>query len=225
MNMLISVLLGAMLAVPVGDRKEAPKDQDRLQGVWKATAAVSRGNAIPVDRFKLPEYDFVIVGDGYCFMSHAGTFMLDQAKGTVDFDVKAGLYKGSAILGRYELKDDTLTLTIPTAARNPMRPPELKPGADQAFVVFTLQRDAKATKDQAAALLKDRTAALPDKGIGGFGANPIAGGKGGFGGGGKAVAMPAATQQLLERILERLERIEQRLDAMEKKLAGPKEQK
>jgi len=136
----------------------------------------------------------------------------------MNFDVKAGRYKGTAIPARYWLKDDTLKLFLPSSLLNPMPVPEPKAGEDPVGIVYTLQLDGKATKDQAETLLKDRTAALPDKGPAGFG---VAAKGGGFG-----AAMPAAvTQQLLERILERLERVEQRLDAMEKKLAAPRGQK
>jgi uncharacterized protein (TIGR03067 family) len=220
MNTLACLLIGAVLAVPAGDEKKAPKDTDKLQGVWQVTAA-NRG-ALPLKvNVELPTYTFAIVGDRYVFMTHGGTFTLDPENGHFDLQVTAGRYSGKTLPCRYELKDDTLTITLPSSLINPMRPADPKQGDGLAGVTYTLKRDAKATKDDADKALKDRTAALPDKA--GFGGVKAVGkGGGGFanpgGGGFGPAAPPAATEKLLERILERLERIEQRLDALEKKL-------
>jgi uncharacterized protein (TIGR03067 family) len=228
MNTLACLLVGAALAVPAGDEKKTPKDTDKLQGVWQVTAA-SRGG-VPLNvKVDLPTFTFAIVGDRYVFMAHGGTFTLDPEKGHFDLQVTAGRYSGKSLPCRYELKDDTLTLTLPSSLLNPMRP-DPKQGDGPVGVTYTLKRDAKATKDEAEKVLKDHTAALPDKLPAGFGGK--AGGKGGGGfanpGGGFAPAAPpagAATEKLLERILERLERIEQRLDALEKRLPAPQEKK
>jgi len=173
---------------------------------------VSRGTSIPADRLEGPTNTLVVVGDRYFLMTHAGTLALDSAKNTIDFDVKNGRYNGTVLPSRYELKEDTLKIILPTSLLKPIRVPEPKPGENPEGIVLTLQRDGKATKQQAEAMLKDRTDALPDKAPAGFGgAIPFGGGKGVAKGGGFGGAMPAAaTQQLLERILERLERIEQR---------------
>jgi uncharacterized protein (TIGR03067 family) len=226
MNTLACLLVGAALAVPAGDEKQAPKDTERLQGVWQVTAA-NRGGLALNAKFDLPSYTFAIVGDRYVFMTHGGTFTLDTEKGHFDLQVTAGRYSGKTLPCRYELKDDTLTITLPSSIINPMRP-DPKQGDGPVGVIYTLKRDAKATKADADKALKDRIAALPDKA--GFG---VKGGKGGGGfanpGGGFAPAPPppaaAATEKLLERILERLERIEQRFDALEKRLPSAQEKK
>ena len=222
MNALAYLLVGAALAVPAGDEKKAPKESDKLQGVWQVTAASRAG--LPLNaNFNLPTYTLAVVGDKYVFMTHAGTFTLDAEKGHMELEVTAGRYSGKTLPCRYEVKNDTLTLTLPSSLINPVRP-DPNAGALQAGVTYTFQRDAKADKDQADKVLKDRTAALPDKlPIGGFG-------KGGKGGGGfvnpalpimPAPPAAAGTEKLLERILERLERIEQRLDSLEKRLPAP----
>jgi len=235
MNTLAYLLISVALAVPAGDEKKAPKDTDKLQGLWQVMAAVRNGAPAPNPAlFGNTSYTLAIVGDRYVFMMHGGTFTLDTEKGYMDLEVTAGRYSGKTVPCRYELKDDTLTLTMPLSLVNPVRVPERKPGDDPVGIVYTLKRDGKASKEDAEKALKDRTAALPDKapafGPGGGGFAP--GKAGGKGGGGfanpNAVAppaappAPAATEKLLERILERLERIEQRLDALEKRLPPPK---
>jgi uncharacterized protein (TIGR03067 family) len=252
MNALVGLILASALAVPAPEQKDVPKDVDKLQGVWKVTSATSRGTQMPAALLQAPSLTLVVVGDQYVFSTHAGAFTLDPAKGTVDFDVKAGRYKGKMVPGRYALAGESLKLIMPTSLLNPVRPAEAKPGDEPVGITYTFERDGKATKEQAEALLKDRTTALPDKkgfgvqgapgaGVPGGGAPgggapgggaPGAGvpgggapGAGGFAGGKGGAAGPAATMQMIERILERLERIEQRLDAMEKKLAAPREQK
>jgi uncharacterized protein (TIGR03067 family) len=214
MHALAYLMLSAALAVPAGDEKEAPKDLDKLQGVWKVTAGTLRGTELLPARFQLPNYSLVVVGDRYVFSTHGGTLTLDPAKRTVDLAITTGRYSGTTLLGRYELKGDTLKLILPATLLRPEgRVPEWKAGEAHPEAVYTLERDGKATKDDAAALLKNRTDALPNRAIGGFG------GKGGAVPGKGAFAQPAAaTERLLERILERLERIEERLDALEKKL-------
>jgi len=239
MNALAYLLVSVALAVPAGDEKKAPKDTDKLQGLWQVTAAVRNGAPAPNPaNFGNSSYTLVIVGDRYVFMMHGGTFTLDTEKGYMDLQVNAGRYSGKTVPCRYELKEDTLTLTMPLSLVNPVRVPERKPGDDPVGIVYTLKRNGKASKEDAEKALKDRTAALPDKlpafgpagggGPGGGGFAPgKAGGKGGFANP-NAVAPPAAppaaaaTEKLLERILERLERIEQRLDALEKRLPPPK---
>jgi uncharacterized protein (TIGR03067 family) len=226
MNTLAFLVLSATLALPAGEEKEAPKDLDKLQGVWKVTAVNSRGKQMPAALFETPTYTLAVVGDRYVFTTHGGTVKLDSAKKTVDLEVTAGRYKGTTLLGRYEIKGDTFTLMLPSPITAAERVPELKAGDDPVAIVYTLQRDAKAGKEQAAAVLKDHTEALPDlpafggKGIGGKGA-PAGGG---FGGGGFAPAGGMTTQQMLQQILQRLERIEQRLDELEKRLP-PREEK
>jgi uncharacterized protein (TIGR03067 family) len=220
MAKLAGLLLCATLLVPAGDDKDTPKDLDKLQGAWKVAAVNSRGKEIPAEMLDRPNFLLVVVGDQYVFMTHGGKLILDPAKNQADLEVKAGRYKGTTLPCRYELKDDTLKLTLPASLLNPVLPAETKPGEAPIGIVYTLKREAKVAKEQAEAQLKDRTAALPDNAGPGFGprnaANGFPGAKGG----------PAnTTQQLLQRILERLDRIEERLDALEKKLNVPRESK
>jgi uncharacterized protein (TIGR03067 family) len=226
MRTLACVILSAALAVPAGEEKEAPKDLDKLQGVWNITAVMSRGSDMTAFVAKTAMYTLVVAGDHYVFSTHGGTITLDAAKGTVDLDIKSGRYAGNTLLGRYELKGDTLKLILPASVAKPDgRVPELKAGEAHPGLVCTFERDAKATKEQAAAQLKDRTDALPGRLGGGVGGKGFGGGPAGAAKGGFFNPPAAATEKLLERILERLERIDERLDALEKKLPAPNEKK
>jgi uncharacterized protein (TIGR03067 family) len=204
MHALVLLLLSPVVAAPAPE-DDSSKELAKLQGVWKVTASESRGKqtgAAPLaDRYTL-----VIAGDGYAFNTYAGTLKLDPAKHTADLAVTDGRYKGVTVLGLYELKGDTLRLAMasPASRAAAERPAELKTGADTAYTAFTFERDAKVTKEEVAAKLKERKDALASQ--------P---GPGGFGRG------APSTQMMLQQIIDRLDRIEKRLDALEKKAAPP----
>ena len=117
MNALACLLVSATLAVPAGDEKKAPKDTDKLQGLWQVTAATRNGAPAPNPAlFANSSYTLAIVGDRYVFMAHGGTITLDPYKGFLDLQVTAGRYSGKTFPCRYELKDDVLKVTMPMLA-------------------------------------------------------------------------------------------------------------
>jgi uncharacterized protein (TIGR03067 family) len=188
--------------------KEAPKDLDKLQGVWKATALDSGAAQfqLPAAALAADRYTLVVAGDRYVFGTHAGTVKVDAAKGAVDLVITDGRYKGVTILGLYELKGDTLRVVMATPARAGERPTEFKSGQGRrnGHTVYTFERD-KATKEAAAARLKELTATVAGA------PGPAAWGP-----------APNATQEMLKQIIERLDRIDKRLDALEKNMAPKK---
>jgi uncharacterized protein (TIGR03067 family) len=237
--------MAAALAVPAGEEKKAPKDTDKLQGIWRPTSITSRGKQVADPVEDGPNYSFAAVGDRFIFMKiYGGTFTLDPDKGLMDWEVTAGRYAGKTVPCRYELKDDTLKLIFPSSILNPVRPPVAKAGDDPVCLVVTFQRDGKATKEDADKYLKDRTAALAAKapfgpgglpggagGPGGPAGGGFKGGKWGKGGGGFAVpgggggfappaaggaAPPAAAEAPATEKL--LERILERLERIEQRL-------
>jgi uncharacterized protein (TIGR03067 family) len=204
MHALVCLLLYPAVAVDPPKPADAPKDLAKLEGVWKMTARETRGAALQVARAGAADlYTFVLVGDRYAFHTHGGTLTLDPAKHTVDFTITEGRYKGSTLLGRYDLTGDTLRLAVASSpAQGGERPAELKTGPETFHFLYTFERD-KATKEAAAARLKEQTAALPAPG--GFGTAPAS----------------ATTQRMLRQIIDRLDRIEKRLDALEKNMTPP----
>jgi hypothetical protein len=114
--------------------------------------------------------------------------------------------------GLLELSDNTLKLAIPSptpagrrggpggpvAPAAPERPKTIKSEEGTTYMVYTFQRDAKATKEQAATKLKELKEGLT---------SPVTFGP----------ANSRTTEDMLRQIIERLDRIEKRLDEMEKK--------
>src|SRR5947208_15409725 len=103
-------------AVPLDAKGEdLPRELTKLQGIWKPTALESRGTELPVERLGTSgRYTLVIVGNGYALSTHGGTLKIDATKQAVDLAITDGRYKGTTLLGLYELKDNTLRLALPS---------------------------------------------------------------------------------------------------------------
>lgn len=218
MTSLACLLLTTSLAVPVPDRKEPPKDAEKIQGVWTPTAAESRGTALPAALLQSNRFQLIVDGDQYVFSTHGGKLKLDPTNGTADLTVQNGRNAGRTLPGRYKFDGDTLQLVLPSSITSTVRPAFPMPGQRSAAAVYTFRRNAALTKEKAAALLKERTAALPAAGKGGI---PGKGGVGGGGFGGGFGGRATTTQQMLQQIINHLERIERRLDALEQRLPAP----
>jgi uncharacterized protein (TIGR03067 family) len=197
-------LLWLTLLAPAPVEKPMPKGPQELQGVWKITTMESGGTAAAANLRTADRYTLVVVGDAYVLRLHAGTLTVDIKKKTVDMTVTEGPYKGTTVPGIFELKDGTLKLAFSTPGRNPVRPTELKTGPGTTHMLYTFEHDKTATKEQAAAKLKELTESLAAPGNG-------------FAPGRRTTAADRATQQMLQQILDKLERIEKRLDELEKK--------
>jgi uncharacterized protein (TIGR03067 family) len=212
MNVVLLLALAVGAPVEVGkdgkDEKARKEALDKFQGVWKATTVDLSGRPVKVEGFGgADRYTLVVSGDRYVLTTHAGTLQFDPANKAVDLVITDGRYKGTTVPGLFELSDTTLRLAFrpPSTKGAGERPTEIKPGAASGHAVITFEKDAKATKDDAAAKLKDLTGALPR----------AAAGPAGFGG---RVAPDQATQDLLRKVMDKLDGIEKRLDAIEKRL-------
>jgi hypothetical protein len=118
---------------------------------------------------------------------------------------RSSVYKGRTIPGTYELKGNSLKLAIGSARRGYQdRPAELGAGVGTTHTLFTFERDAKATKEEAATLLKQRKEAANAQP-----APPFLPGE-------------ARSADLLRPVLERLDRLEKRLAEVEKAVAPRK---
>ena len=165
----------------------------------------SRGTPLAPGRLGTSaRYTLVIVGNGYALSTHGGTVKIDGAKQTVDLAITDGRYKGTTLLGLYELKDNTLRLALPSPLAAGERPTELKATRENGLMVYTFERDPKATKQAAADQLRELRSTLA--------AQPAPRGW---------VTTSSTQELLLKQIIERLDRIEKRLDAMEKKTTPP----
>jgi uncharacterized protein (TIGR03067 family) len=213
MHALLFLALVPSAPAPAEKEKEVPKELKALQGVWKITAIEQSGGPGPAGFAPATERPpLVIVGNEYAFLSNQfGTVKADPEKKEIDLTVTEGRTKGQVLPSLFELDGDTLKLAIPSAARGVRgapgtveRPKELKSGTGLRVTLYTFQRDAKATKEQAAAQLKEQKERLTaTQGPGAFG--PSA----------------AVNEALLKQIIERLDKIDKRLDELEKRLNKP----
>ena len=217
-----ALVLALALGAPVEIGKDGKGDKatreamEKLQGVWKATAVESLGRALPPATVNSDRYTLVVDGDAYVLLTHAGTVKLDPAKKTIDLIITEGRYKGTTAPGLYELSGDTLkiALAVPsTPARALARPTDLKASAEARHTLYTFEKDGKATREQAAARLKNLTETVAR------GANPpgfaMPGAPAGLA---PMVRAGQANEEALKKVLEKLEAIEKRLDAIEKRL-------
>jgi uncharacterized protein (TIGR03067 family) len=206
--LMLALAIGAPIEVGK-DGKEAKAQKEaleKLQGIWKATAVDNLGRNVKLPGLGTADrYSFVVVGDKYVLATHAGTIKLDPAKKTIDLTITEGRFKGMTAPGIYELADDTLkiALLVPSARMTEGgRPTEFKGSAAAGHSSYTFEKDGKATKDQAAAKLKELTPIGPASWPGATGpAGP-----------------DQATQEALRRVLEKLDQIEKRLADIEKRL-------
>ena len=213
-----ALLLALSLGAPVEIGKDGKGDKaikeamEKFQGVWKTTAVESRGRATTPAALNSDRYSLVVGGEAYVFLTHAGTVKLDPEKKTIDLVINEGRYKGTTAPGIYELSGDTLkiALAIPSAAGPGARPTELKSSAEARHTLYTFEKDGKATKEQAAAKLKELTGTLARSASGpGTWTGP------GFG---PAAAAAQPNEEMLKKVLDKLDKIDKRLDEIEKRL-------
>jgi uncharacterized protein (TIGR03067 family) len=112
LGLAVSFLLGA--GAP---QKDAPKNQDVVQGTWKLIAGEADGKALPEKQLK--DGKLVIKGDHYAVtLAHKGTVTgtekLDPTKEPKTIDIKdaSGPNKGKTCLGIYELKGEEFRVAL-----------------------------------------------------------------------------------------------------------------
>lgn len=209
--LLLTLALGAPVEIGKKDDKAEKAELVKLQGIWKLTERQTAANRFPPAKgtAAADRYTLVVGGESYVLSTHAGIIKFDPAKKTVDMTVTEGRYKGTTVPGVYELSGDTLKIALhpPSAARAAGdRPKDLTPGGEAAHTLYTFEKDPKATKDDAAAQLKElKSGLVPAAADRAFGPAPRA-------------AADQATQEILRKVMEKLEAIDKRLDAIEKRL-------
>ncbi len=126
-----------------GDVVEAiRKDKAALQGAWKVTASISKGEKSTPDEIK--DLALLFRGDGIAVREGGQThdnfsYLLDPTKKIKEIDLilKAGPQKGRVDRGIYLLAGDTLTICIQSNKDAP-RPSEFQslPGSQLWLVVL-----------------------------------------------------------------------------------------
>ena len=128
-----------------GDVTEAiRKDKASLQGVWKVTSSVSKGEKSTPDEIK--DLALLFRGDGIAVREGGQThdnfsYLLDPTKKikAIDLILKAGPQKGRVDRGIYKLDGDTLTICIQSNKDEP-RPNEFQSPAGSQLWLIVLQR-------------------------------------------------------------------------------------
>lgn len=204
---LLALTLGAPVEIGKKDDKAEKAELEKLQGIWKLAERQTAGAKFPPSRAAAAadRHTLVVGGESYVLSTHAGTIKFDPAKKTCDMTVTEGRYKGTTVPGIYELSGDTLKIALhpPSPVRaGGDRPKALPPEGEALHTLYTFEKDPKATKDEAAAKLKELKSALPGAADRGFGPRPA--------------VDPA--QELLKKVMDKLDAIDKRLDAIEKRL-------
>ena len=128
-----------------GDTVEAiRKDKAALQGVWKVTSSVSKGEKSTADEIK--DLALIFRSDGIAVREGGQThdnfsYLLDPTKKIKEIDLilKAGPQKGRIDRGIYRLDSDTLTICIQSDKDAP-RPREFQSPASSQLWLVVLQR-------------------------------------------------------------------------------------
>jgi uncharacterized protein (TIGR03067 family) len=137
-----------LLALSLGARAgDAKKDREQLQGTWRLTKVLAKGEEVPPKLFEggalLVEGDVMttVSRSGGKEQRQKGNYKLDPAKKPKEIEVvsEAGPDKGTKALGIYELEGDTLKLAL----SKDKRPTDFTAGEKSATVVFTFKRAKK----------------------------------------------------------------------------------
>ena len=141
MNVITGFLLMTGIAIPFGDAK---KDKAVLQGTWKVTASISKGDKANADEIK--DLHLIFRGDAILVREDGKTqenfiFGVNPASKPKEIDLvlKIGPQKGRIDRGIYELDGDSLKICIQTNKDKP-RPTEFRSPAGSELWLVTLQR-------------------------------------------------------------------------------------
>jgi uncharacterized protein (TIGR03067 family) len=134
-----------VLLIGGGDIANAiKKDKAALQGVWRVTASVSKGDKVPAedikDLFLIFRGDAILIREGGK-ASENFTYSLDPLKKTkeIDLTLKIGPQKGRVDPGIYEIDGDTLRICI-QSNKDARRPREFRSPTGSDLWLVTLQR-------------------------------------------------------------------------------------
>ena len=132
--------VGFLLAA---DAPEPRTDYDKIQGVWRITAAVENGKETPAAcnvkvRIRFTA-DKMIVTEGE--EKREGVYKLDPSRrpSTIEVTPEDGPNKGKKAAGIYQLSGDRLTICLALGEGND-RPSDFTAKADSGRVRLTLER-------------------------------------------------------------------------------------
>lgn len=116
-HLLLGVAAGLLLT---SASAAVPNDRDRLQGVWRLSAAEVNGQTVALNNLKSGDKILIgtltVEGESYTFrlgdVRLALTFALDPSKSpkAIDLTVADGPQKGQTFHGIYKLEGDTYTI-------------------------------------------------------------------------------------------------------------------
>jgi uncharacterized protein (TIGR03067 family) len=144
-------LLAVGLAVRGASAGDARKDQEKLQGAWKAIKIVVSGTEVPGDvlkgimvTIKDTQITTVFQGGDKDMNQNAG-FTLDPSKKPKQIDLVAadGPEKGKKLEGIYEIDGDIFRMAIAPPVGGGKRPENFSSGEGSTAIVMTFQRDKK----------------------------------------------------------------------------------
>jgi uncharacterized protein (TIGR03067 family) len=144
-------LLSAGLAIHGVSAGDTQKDQERLQGIWKATRVIVNGTEVPEDVLKGitvtirgNEINTAFKGDDQD-MNQKASFKLDPSKKPKQIDLVPadGPEKGKKLEGIYEIEGDTLRMAIAPPIGESKRPENFNAAEGSTAFVMTFQRAKK----------------------------------------------------------------------------------
>ena len=130
-----------------GDADAIKKDRAALQGTWKVTLSVSKGEKVPDEELR----DLHLIFKGDAILTQEGgkteetfSFRLDPAKKIkeIDLTLKIGPQKGRTDRAIYAIEDDVLRICIQTN-KDGSRPTEFRSPAGSKLWLVVLQRTKK----------------------------------------------------------------------------------
>ena len=145
MNLLTAWAVAGTLLL-AGDA-DAKKDRTALQGTWKVTLSVSKGDKVPDEDLR----DLYLIFKGDVILTQEGgkseetfSFKLDPTKKVkeIDLTLKVGPQKGRTDRAIYSIEDDVLRICIQTNKDSP-RPTEFRSPAGSELWLVVLQKTKK----------------------------------------------------------------------------------
>jgi uncharacterized protein (TIGR03067 family) len=145
MNFVTAWMIAGSIAVAGGELELAiKKDKAALQGTWKVTASVSKGEKSSADDIKnlflIFKGDAILVREGGK-TEEKFSYSLDPLKTTKELDLtlKVGPQKGRVDRAIYKIEGDKLTICIQTNKDAP-RPREFRSPVGSELWLVTLER-------------------------------------------------------------------------------------
>ena len=139
-------LFFALGVATAGDKAEAEKELQKFQGTWTFDVVEVEGKKVPAADYK--EMSVTFDGEKYIVkegkeLLQSGTQKLDpsQSPKTMDVKVAEGPYKGTVILGIYEINGDTLKVCFDPEGKK--RPTQFQTTAGSPVTLVVHQRMKK----------------------------------------------------------------------------------